>query len=262
VAYQGGLIPVSADSLEQAIRLNRVEAERNLQAFLWGRKYYLDAGVVEELLEPPRPASKPLALVEHRAAELEKYQSRQYAAEYRAFVERIREREPALAEPVARYLYKLMAYKDEYEVARLLTQPEFERRVRDMWEAAESISYNIHPPLLRTLGLKKKLRLGPWFRAPLRFLARFKALRGTPFDVFGYAAARREERALIPWYRTLIEELLRHVTPGNLSVAAEIAALPDQIRGYENIKMESIREVKRLAQEKLALVKQAPEVPA
>jgi indolepyruvate ferredoxin oxidoreductase len=158
-------------------------------------------------------------------------------------------------------LFKLMAYKDEYEVARLLTQPDFEQQVRGMWQSAESVSYNLHPPLLRALGLKKKLKLGPWFRGPLWLMARMKSLRGTPLDPFGYAAIRREERALIAWYRNLIEEVLEHLTPENLPLAIEIACLPDQIRGYEHIKMESIRQVKRLAQEKLALVKQLPQVP-
>lgn len=256
-AYQGGLIPISASSIEQAIRLNRVEAERNVQAFLWGRKYYVDARAVEDILEPPKPASKPIGLVERRVAELERYQDRRYAEEYRAFVERVAAREPALAETVARSLYKLMAYKDEYEVARLLTQSEFEDQVRNMWEAAESVSYNLHPPLLRALGRKTKLQLGPWFRVPLRWLARLKMLRGTPFDPFGYAGLRREERALIAWYRDLVDAVLPHVTPDNLPLAVEIAALPDHIRGYENIKMEKIREVRRLADEKLAGVKQA-----
>jgi indolepyruvate ferredoxin oxidoreductase len=262
VAYQGGLIPLSARAIEEAIRLNRVEAERNLLAFLWGRKYYVDARSVEEILEPPIPQSKPLGLIERRVRELEWYQDRRYAQEYRAFVESVTAREPALAEPVARYLYKLMAFKDEYEVARLLAEPGFEEQVRNMWEAAESIRYNVHPPFLRAFGLKKKMQLGPWFRVPLRLLARLKVLRGTPFDPFGYARLRKEERALVAWYRNLIEEILARVTPDNLPLAMEIAALPDQIRGYENIKMEKIREVRRLAAEKLAQVKQAPRVPA
>jgi indolepyruvate ferredoxin oxidoreductase len=257
-AYQSGLIPISAGSIEQAIRLNRVEAERNVQAFQWGRKYYVDARAVEDILEPPKPASKPLGLVERRVVELAQYQDRRYAEEYRAFVERVAAREPALAETVARYLYKLMAYKDEYEVARLLTQREFEAQVSSMWEAAESVRYNLHPPILRALGLKRKVQLGPWFRVPLRWLGRLKMLRGTPFDPFGYAELRREERALIAWYRSLVEALLAHVTPENLPLAMEIAALPDQIRGYENIKMDKIREVKRQAEEKLGLVRQAP----
>jgi len=262
VAYQGGLVPLSSDAIEEAIRLNRVEADRNLQAFLWGRKYYMDARAVEEVLETPKPQSEPLGLVERRIQELERYQDRRYAEEYRAFVESVTEREPALAETVARYLYKLMAYKDEYEVARLLTDPAFEEQVHSMWESAESIHYNVHPPFLRALGWKKKLQLGPWFRAPLRLLARLKALRGTWFDPFGYARLRKEERALIAWYRNLIEEILAHVTPGTLPLAMEIAALPDQIRGYENLKMEKIREARGLAAEKLVQVKHAPQVPA
>jgi indolepyruvate ferredoxin oxidoreductase len=176
-------------------------------------------------------------------------------------VDRVAAREPALAEPVARYLYKLMAYKDEYEVARLLTNPESDQQLRGMWEAAESFSYNLHPPLLRALGLKRKLKLGPWFRTPLKVLARLKTLRGTLFDPFGYAAIRRQERALVVWYRNLIEEILELAGPENLTLAIEIATLPDQIRGYENIKMQSVQEVKRLAEEKLALVKN-PQVRA
>ena len=255
VAYQGGLVPVSTKSLEEAIRLNGVEMERNLEAFLWGRKYYENAQAVEELLTPSQPAAQPLGLIERRVAELERYQSQKYAGEYRAFVNHVAAREPALAEPVARYLYKLMAFKDEYEVARLLTQPEFERQVREMWASAESLSYNLHPPLLRALGLKKKLKFGPWFRPALRVLAKLKGLRFTPFDPFGYAALRREERALIAWYRGLVQETLEYAAPDSISLAIEIASLPDQIRGYEQIKLSSIREVKRLGQEKLALLR-------
>ena len=144
-----------------------------------------------------------------------------------------------------------MAYKDEYEVARLLTNPEFERNLREAWESVESVSYNLHPPLLRQAGLSKKLELGPWFRFPLKILSRLKTLRGTAFDIFGYSAHRREERALIEWYRATIEEVVDSVTSENLPLALEIAALPDQIRGYERIKENNIGRVKALAEEKL-----------
>jgi indolepyruvate ferredoxin oxidoreductase len=257
VAYQAGLIPVSAKSVEEAIRLNGVEVERNLEALLWGRKYYQDVGAFEELLKPAQPASQPLGLTARRAAELEIYQNRSYRMKYQAFVEQVAAREPSLAEPVAHHLYKLMAYKDEYEVARLLTQPEFEQQLFEMWEAPESVSYNLYPPVLRALGLTKKLRLGPWFRGPLRLLAHLKCLRSTPFDIFGYTATRRQERALIQWYRNLIEEVLECITPESLNLAVEIAALPDRIRGYEQVKLSSIRETKRLAEEKLVLLKRA-----
>src|SRR2546423_7114760 len=106
-----------------------------------------------------------------------------------------------------------MAYKDEYEVARLLTSATFQSQLGDMWKQGESIGYNLHPPLLRALGWKKKLQLGQWFGKPLRLLAKMKVLRGSALDPFGYAAVRREERALIVWYRTLIEECLSRLTP-------------------------------------------------
>jgi indolepyruvate ferredoxin oxidoreductase len=220
-----------------------VEAERNRQAFLWGRKYYQDARAVEDLLAPPRAQEEQADL----AGELERYQNRAYAARYSEFLEEVEARRPEIRETVARQLYKLMAYKDEYEVARLLTQPEFDRQIGEMWTQVESVGYNLHPPLLRSLGMKKKLKLGAWFRGPLRLLAALKFLRGTAFDPFGYAEVRRQERGLVEWYCGLVRECMR---TENVALAGEIAALPDQIRGYENIKLESIRKVKALAAEK------------
>jgi indolepyruvate ferredoxin oxidoreductase len=243
VAYQAGLLPLTAAAIEEAIRLNRVEAERNVQAFLWGRKYYRDAAGVEALIDPPRARETKVDFVE----ELALYQDRAYARTYQEFLGDVESRRPELRDAVARNLYKLMAYKDEYEVARLLTRPEFDEQMRKMWQAVESIGYNLHPPLLRALGMKKKLKLGAWFRGPLRVLAALKFLRGTPFDAFGYAEVRRQERALIDWYRTLVRQCLE---TENLALAQEILELPDQIRGYENIKLESIRKVKALAEEK------------
>ena len=140
-----------------------------------------------------------------------------------------------------------MAYKDEYEVARLLTKPDFEKATLAMWEAPEALSYNLHPPLLRNFGVKTKLKFGPWFRTPLLVLKNLKVLRGTAFDVFGYSAHRRTERALIAWYRDLIARIAPAVTPDNLAQALQIAALPDQIRGYEKIKEQSIDRVKQEA---------------
>jgi indolepyruvate ferredoxin oxidoreductase len=184
--------------------------------------------------------------------QLREYQNADYAKQYADFVARVAAKSPGLEEPVARYLYKLMAYKDEYEVARLLTKPSFEEQIKDTWEGVESISYNLHPPTLRSLGWKQKLKIGQWFRGPLRVLAKLKVLRGTPFNVFGYAKVRREERELIVWYRDLIEQCLQKLTPSNLPIAIEVASLPDQIRGYEDIKSESIIRVKALAAEKVA----------
>jgi indolepyruvate ferredoxin oxidoreductase len=150
-----------------------------------------------------------------------------------------------------------MAYKDEYEVARLLTKPEVESAVLGMWAKPESLSYNLHPPLLRALGVKKKIQFGPWFRTPLRILAALKFLRGTPLDVFGYLPHRRMERQLISWYRELTQEVLRHWTGENDALAVEILTLPEQIRGYERIKEENVRNVKKRAEEKLAALRLA-----
>jgi indolepyruvate ferredoxin oxidoreductase len=126
-----------------------------------------------------------------------------------------------------------------------------------MWASAESVSYNLHPPMLRRFGVTKKLKLGAWFRTPLLVLKNMKMLRGTPFDLFGYAAHRRMERSLIQWYRDLIEQVQTNLTPENLPQALEIAALPDQIRGYEKIKEVNVAKVKQQAVEKLAALKAA-----
>jgi indolepyruvate ferredoxin oxidoreductase len=254
IAYQGGLIPISAEAIEQAIEWNGVEVDRNREWFAWGRKYYQDAAWVETFL---KAETKPKTSFD-RVAELREYQNEAYARSYAEFLDKIHA--PALREVVAKYLYKLMAYKDEYEVARLLTKPEFEQRVRDMWEAPEAISYNLHPPLLRSFGLHQKLKLGPWFRTPLNLLKHLKGLRGTPLDIFGLSAHRRLERSLIAWYRELIEEVLANLTPENLPQALEIAALPDQIRGYEKIKEQNIAKTKQAAAEKLAALKTASPV--
>ena len=256
VAYQGGLIPISLDAMQKAIEWNGVDVERNLQTFSWGRKYYEDASWVESnAISVPNRDRKGAPPQFDRVAELREYQNAAYAQTYVDFLEKISE--PSLKETVAKYLFKLMAYKDEYEVARLLTKPSFERGVRDMWASPESVSYNLHPPMLRRFGVNKKLKLGSWFRTPLLALKHLKMLRGTPFDLFGYAAHRRMERSLIQCYRDLIEQVLVTLTPENLPQALEIAALPDQIRGYEQIKEQSVAKVKQQATEKLAALKSA-----
>jgi indolepyruvate ferredoxin oxidoreductase len=244
VAWQGGLIPLTLNAIEQAIRLNGVDIDRNLQVFTWGRKYYHDSASVEQLL---KPTEKPVFEFD-RFAELTAYQNAAYARQYADFVESVERNAPALADTVARNLYKLMAYKDEYEVARLLTKPSFETQIQDTWTEVESISYNLHPPLLRKFGFHKKLSIGPWFRTPLKMLASMKGLRGGALDIFGRSRHRRMERELITWYRELITQVIERNAPQ----AQEIAALPDQIRGYEQIKEASIAKVKKQALEMLA----------
>jgi indolepyruvate ferredoxin oxidoreductase len=255
IAYQGGLLPLSLQAIEQAIRLNEVDVDRNLLTFEWGRKYYHDAKSVEEFLAP-KGVGETVAF--DRVAELTAYQNAAWAKKYSDFVGEVAGRAPALEEPVARYLYKLMAYKDEYEVARLLTKPEFASKVTDTFEQVESISYNLHPPMLRRFGFKKKLKLGAWFKTPLKMLASMKGLRGSALDIFNYSKHRRMERALIDWYRGLITQVMDRLTDDNLPQALEIAALPDQIRGYEHIKEENIAKVKKLSEEKLAAISVAP----
>jgi len=242
VAWQGGLIPLTLNAIEQAVRLNGVDIDRNLQVFTWGRKYYHDAQSVELLLTPNEERTTEF----DRVAELTAYQDAAYAQQYSDFLADVERRAPALADAVARNLYKLMAYKDEYEVARLLTKPTFENQIRETWTQVESISYNLHPPLLRRF-FKKKLAFGPWFRTPLKMLAAMKGLRGGPLDIFGRSKHRRMERALIGWYRDLISQVLEQNHPR----ALEIAALPEQIRGYERIKEASIAQAKQRATEML-----------
>jgi indolepyruvate ferredoxin oxidoreductase len=256
VAYQAGYIPLSAASLERAIELNGVDAPQNLAAFRWGRKYCNDADAVESLADPgKRASSAPLSLdelIDRRARDLTAYQNARYAERYRSLVGEVRRGESAvrpgstdLTEAVARYLYKLMAYKDEYEVARLLTKPEFDEQTRALFAAPRRVLYNLHPPLLRALGLQRKIELGPGWRPLLRALAALRGLRGTPLDLFGYAAVRRRERALIDWYQQTIRIMLTGLSSENLDDALAIARSPDRIRGYEQIKLRSIDAVQR-----------------
>lgn len=256
VAWQAGLIPITFAALEQAIELNGVDIERNLQTFNWGRKYYQDAKWVEAQAAPAIAAAPAEGFsVARRVADLTTYQNAQVAAEYEAFVGEMAAKAPELEEPVGRYLYKLMAVKDEYEVARMLTSPEFEKKVRSAFASVESIGYNLHPPLLRRFGVTKKMQLGAWARPLLKALASLKGLRGTALDFFGYGAHRRLERTLPDWYKDVMRQAVALRHSGNAPIVLELACLPDEIRGYEQIKEESIARVQRLAEEKLQAMK-------
>ena len=259
VAWQAGLIPITLDGFQQAIQLNGVDIERNLQTFNWGRKYYQDAKWVEQQATPSAaksPSEEPFS-VARRVADLTTYQSPQLAAEYQEFVREIAAQAPELEEPLGRYLYKLMAVKDEYEVARMLTSPEFESKVCEQFAQVESIGYNLHPPLLRQFGITKKMKLGAWARPMLRLLASLKGLRGTALDPFGYSAHRRQERGLPEWYKNVIRQAVAVRHSGNATIVLDLARLPDQIRGYEQIKEESVSRVKILAEQKLQEMKQS-----
>jgi indolepyruvate ferredoxin oxidoreductase len=267
-AYQTGALPLPAEAIEQAIGLNGVAVDANLQAFRRGRQAVADpaafAGAVATLaVSPPaRPRNEPAErlaeqvgapagseldrLVRDRTADLVSYQNLGYADAYAGLVRRVYEAEraaapasTALSEQVARYLYKLMAYKDEYEVARLSLDPQLIAMVEAEFGPGATVSYRLHPPVLRALGLHRKLRLGPWFRPVFRLLRAMKVLRGTPLDPFGRTRVRRLERELITEYRAAIEDLLANLTEHTLPDCARIAALPDQVRGYEQIKITS-----------------------
>jgi indolepyruvate ferredoxin oxidoreductase len=192
------------------------------------------------------PGSELDRLVRDRTADLAAYQNLRYADAYAGFVRRVYQAEraavpgsTALAEQVARYLYKLMAYKDEYEVARLSLAPQLGAMVEAEFGPGATVSYRLHPPVLRALGLRRKIRLGPWFRPVFRLLGAMKVLRGTPLDPFGRTRVRRLERELITEYRATVEDLLSRLTEETLTDCIRIAALPDLVRGYEQIKLAS-----------------------
>ena len=261
-AYQKGLLPLSIDAIETAIRLNGVAVERNLEVFTWGRQYACDPTALRPYLPSVATATVPRsleALIASRESELTSYQNRSYASAYRAYVEKVRQVESrvrpgseSLTRAVAWNLHKLMAYKDEYEVARLLADPSFDAIVDRTFDKPRRLVYHLHPPLLRRLGFKKKLALGPWVRPLLRVLARGKVVRGTALDPFGWLAARRQERELVSWYRDLIDGLLAELDPQTLATAIEIAEVPREIRGYEGVKAASVERAKAWVAERLA----------
>jgi indolepyruvate ferredoxin oxidoreductase len=254
-AYQAGALPVSAAAVEHAVRLNGVAVDNNLNAFRAGRMAASPAAAASHLLPAARvqaeeagPAERTLdEIVALRVTELTAFQDKACADDYASFVERVRAREAettgteTLAQTVAEYLYKLTAYKDEYEVARLSLDPALDEAVRAQFGDGARYQYRLHPPVLRALGLKHKVSLGPWFRPAFATLVAMRRLRGSALDPFGYTEVRRTERALIAEYREVIESLLAGLTEGNHALAVEIAALPDMIRGYEHIKLANVR---------------------
>ena len=261
-AYQKGLLPLSAEAIETAIRLNGVAVERNLEVFKWGRQYVCDRKVLHPYLPSSAAASVPQSLdvlIASREGELTAYQDGSYASAYREFVEKVRQVESrvrpgseSLTRAVAWNLHKLMAYKDEYEVARLLTDRSFDEIVSQTFDKPRRLVYHLHPPLLRRLGFKRKMALGSWIRSPLRVLARAKVLRGTPLDPFGWMAARRQERELIAWYRELVDSLLAGLNAQTFATAVEVAEVAREIRGYEGVKAASVERAKAWVAERLA----------
>lgn len=265
-AYQQGLLPLSAEAIEKAITINGVAAELNLQAFRWGRRAVLEREVVEKLARPVEMAEPSLAgpicqtleeIVDWRVDFLTKYQNVAYARRYRSMVERVRAVDTAddlaLSKAVARYYFKLLAYKDEYEVARLYSEPEFRQQLEAQFEGDYKLQFHLAPAWLAkrdsTTGEPRKRELGPWVLNAFNVLAKLKFLRGTPLDVFGYGHDRRVERELITEYERNLDGLLAQLKPTNYRTAVAIAALPELIRGYGPVKERSIAKARQ--QEKL-----------
>jgi indolepyruvate ferredoxin oxidoreductase len=256
-AWQKGWVPLERASLLRAIELNAVAVEQNKAAFEWGRRAAHDWGSVERLLTPAqviefkRPETLD-SVIARRVEFLTAYQDAAYAGRYQALVERVRAAEQpvgktSLAEAVARGLFKLMAYKDEYEVARLHTETGFRERVAEQFEGEFRIHYHLAPPLIakhNERGELVKRKFGPATVTLFRLLARLKGLRGTALDIFGRTEERRTERALVEEYRQTVETLLAGLSAGNHAQAVEIARLPEQIKGYGHVKARNLAAVR------------------
>ena len=253
-AWQKGWIPLGLESLMRAIELNAVAVDNNKAAFEWGRRAAHDWASVEKLLAPGqviefKKRETLESIVARRIEFLTQYQNRAYAERYQQFVERVRLAETplgktALTESVARYLFKLMAYKDEYEVARLHAETGFEQKVAAMFEGDYKINFHLAPPAIarrNDKGELQKKKFGPAMMTGFRLLAKLKGLRGTAFDVFGRTEERRTERALIGQYRASIEQIVAALNASNHGLAVDIARIPEQIKGFGHVKERNLK---------------------
>jgi indolepyruvate ferredoxin oxidoreductase len=263
-AYQAGALPIPATAIEEAIALNGVAVRVNQAAFHWGRVAAADPAafrsasapkvavrrsdtvVPAHLLAASALAGDTRRIVERCAAHLVAYQGEQTAARYIAAVGAVWERERSLTDrvdfssAVATNLHKLMAYKDEYEVARMLTDPAFVESLHTEVPEGAKTTYLLHPPTLKALGRNKKIGFGPRSHGVLRALAKGKVLRGTPFDPFGYMHVRRVERRLLAHYRAMVGQLTAELTVESLDAAVAAASAPDVVRGYEDVKLRNV----------------------
>jgi indolepyruvate ferredoxin oxidoreductase len=265
-AYQKGLIPLGADSISEAIELNGVAIEQNRQAFLWGRRYAVNAAAVLDeagLANEYKVAEAEESLddvIAYRSAYLVDYQDQAYADRYLRLVERVRNFEQGpnpqkastklpLTDAVAHSYFSLLAYKDEYEVARLFSNGDFEQELAAQFEGDYRLRFHLAPPLLAKRdphsGKLLKREFGGWVLPLFGLLARFKKLRGSALDIFGYTAERKLERALITDYERDIDQVLDQINPQNLDVAVEIASLPLEMRGFGHVKQANIEKVDR-----------------
>jgi indolepyruvate ferredoxin oxidoreductase len=273
-AFQQGDVPLALQAIERAIELNGVAVEENKRSFAFGRLAAVDRARVEKLAgttsatqntSTPRDLN---SLIMHRTAALAEYQGEGYAKRYHDTLALVLAAEKArapgrsgLAEAAARNLYKLMAYKDEYEVARLFVDPKFEVALRRQFDGDISLRYHLAPPLLArrdpATGHLRKRVYGPWMGHVFRLLARLRRLRGTAFDVFGYTAERRLERKLIADYESLLRELAGSLEHDNHELAVVIASLPTQMRGFGHVKLRNIEAAKAREVELLARFRQS-----
>lgn len=263
-AYQRGLIPVSAEAIERAIELNGIAIESNIRAFNWGRAAAHDLASVEAAAKPtlqigPAIATELDDIIAIRERELEAYQDAAYARRYRTLVDSVIAAEgnkakglTGLSETVAKSCFKLMAYKDEYEVGRLYADDDFLKSLNTQFDGDFKLRFHLAPPLGSrrdpVTGELEKREFGPWMFHVFQMLARLKKLRGTALDLFGYTRERRMERRLISDYEETVAELTAGLSVDNHALAIEIADLPQQIRGYGHVKERNIEAVK--AQEK------------
>ncbi|WP_290887486.1 indolepyruvate ferredoxin oxidoreductase family protein [Arenimonas sp.] len=278
VAWQRGLVPISFEAIERAIELNGAAVEMNKTAFAWGRLSAINPEAVLEaagLVEAPAEAST-LAdslddeaisqsldeLIERRVKFLTDYQDKAYAGRYVALVDKVRQAEArkadgstALTAAVARYYFKLMAYKDEYEVARLYTSGDFQKRIAQQFDGDYKLHFNLAPPLFSKRdadGHLVKQEYGPWIFTAFKLIKKLKFLRGGAFDVFGKTEERRMERQLITDYANTVEELLGKLDAGNVALATEIASVPEHIRGFGHVKEAHFAKAKAREAELLA----------
>ena len=238
VAVQAGHVPVAPELIERAITLNGVAVQKNLAAFAWGRAWAADPSATAQAAGISVTADE-TPLRDRLTADLVGYQSARYAARFTALVDQVAALgHDRLTEAVMVHLHKLMAYKDEYEVARLLLLPESRAQAQAVGGRRTKVTWLLHPPALRSLGWRSKLHFGRWSRPAFYTLRAMRRARGRWFDAFGWAHVRRVERAMIPEYIEAIQSLLTKVTDGNLDEAVAIASLPDRVRGYEHLKLE------------------------
>jgi len=255
-AYQLGAIPVSSAAIEKAIELNGEAVKMNQAAFHWGRRAAIDLAAVENLAKPAASIASDARhlsesfeeTVQRRVQFLTAYQNAAYAERYRTLVDKAKAAEQShapgksgFADAIARYLFKLMAYKDEYEVARLYTDGAFLKQVETEFDG-DNLRFEFHlaPPILakvdKATGVPRKMSFGPWILPAFRLLAKFKFLRGTAFDPFGRTLERRTERKLIADYETMLSEVVAKLTPENHHLAVGLAVIPEKIRGFGHVK--------------------------